>query len=212
LQVNGTWRSLITVVALRIARAGIFGCLLGSALTNVAVAQTVWSGLSYSFTRTGGVDYTLPENQDHLTANVWVTRAETAGLFNIAQESEWNNFSPADTEWATDLNNPGDAIEAGNWANLTFEPWIEAYGGAGGMDLPARLIGRDAVVHLITDDVYLNLRFTSWASAQEGGAGAFSYLRSAAVPEPGAIVLATITSCMLSCRRRGRRRRAVLRR
>lgn len=162
--------------------------ILTFAVCSTATAQSVWSGLILSFSKPNSVDESLPEYQDRITDNVWLTRATTGGLFNIAQEPGFLfGDSPADTEWATDLlpANAGQTIAATNWASLNFDNWIDAYGGVASGQLPARLIGRDAVVHLISDDIYLDLRFSGWAQA---GGGGFSYLR--AVPEPAALVLA----------------------
>jgi hypothetical protein len=36
------------------------------------------------------------------------------------------------------------------------------------------MVGRNAVVHLITDDIYIDIRFTQWSCC---GAGGVSYLR-----------------------------------
>ena len=137
-----------------------------------SAAQTVWSGLTFSFTK-ASADPTLPANQDRITDNVWLTRDVVAGIFNINQETAYAIESPADTEWATYLNNDGE-FDATDWASLTFENWITAYGGQGSQELPARLTGGNAVVHLITDDVYLDLQFTSWTI----GGGGFSYDRA----------------------------------
>jgi hypothetical protein len=170
-------------------RTGIgVAAVLALAITNGSEGQIVYTGLEYSFTKPNFADFELPENQDCLTSTVCLTRAELQGLFNISQEIGFSSTSPQDTEWATYLNNLAEPISAANYANLTFEPWIEAYGGAGGSDLPMRLTGGDAVLHLISDDIYLDVRFTSWASARDGGGGGFSYLRSV-IPEPQAILL-----------------------
>src|SRR3990172_3941148 len=159
--------------SLLVSPASMAAIFLAVTLADVASAQTVWSGLTHSFSKPNSADWLLPENQDRLTDNVWLTRADTSALFNIRQESEWVGTSPADTEWATDISNPRETIAATNWVNLDFANWIDAYGGQGGGTLPARLIGRDAVVHLVSDDIYLDLRFTGWT--QQGGGG-FSYL------------------------------------
>jgi hypothetical protein len=37
-------------------------------------------------------------------------------------------------------------------------------------------VGKDLVMHLIDDDIYLNIKFTSWSVGKKGG---FSYERSA---------------------------------
>jgi len=141
-------------------------------------AQTVWSGLTLEFSKAAFADPASAEGQDRITDNVWLTRAVQRGLFNASQESAYvDNVSPVDTEWATDLmpTNAGETIAATNWDDLDFTDWIGAYGGMGSQDLPFRLTSRNAVVHLITDDVYLDLQFTSWNIA---GGGAFSYLRA----------------------------------
>jgi hypothetical protein len=173
------------------------------ALAASSSAQSVWSGLSFSFTRPDGVDPSLPENQDGITDAVRITRDSTGGIYNFQTEVFYSGLSPADTEWATDLNNPAEMIAATNWANLNFTNWIDAYGSAGSGSLPSRLIGRDAVVRLISDDIYLDLRFTGWT--QQGGGG-FSYMRAVnPVPEPGAFVLALVGVLALWCPRLGRR-------
>jgi hypothetical protein len=156
-------------------------------LVEKANAQTVWSGLTKEFSKGDFADATLPENQDRITDNVWLTRAVNRGIFNIRQEVRYDdaNFtSPADTEWATDINNPGETIAATNWDDLIFEPWIDAYGGPTSRSLPFDLIGRDAVVHLVTDNIYFDLRFTNWT---QGGPGGFSYQRAEGDLPPPAI-------------------------
>jgi hypothetical protein len=132
-------------------------------------------------------DPTLPDNQDRITDNVWITRGFNRGLFNARVETGYvDNFSPEDTEWATALMaaNDGEEITASNWADLTFTDWITAYGGMGSGLLPGRLldVNNNAVVHLITDDVYLDLQFTGWS----GGGGSFSYNRAMGTITPPA--------------------------
>jgi hypothetical protein len=170
---------------------------------NTVTAQTVWSGYDLIFVKPNGSDENLPENQDAITSNVRLTRGSTGGIYNFVQESGYGSLSPADTEWATDLNNPGDTIAATNWANLDFASWIDAYGGLGGMNLPTRLIGRNAVVHLITDDVYIDLRFTAWSM---GGGGGFAYERAVGVPEPATGAALLIGAIIAVAIRRQRRR------
>ncbi len=46
-------------------------------------------------------DWTLSENQDHISDSVWITRANSQGIFNIAAEEGWNHpYSPEGTRWA----------------------------------------------------------------------------------------------------------------
>jgi hypothetical protein len=150
----------------------------------------VWNGPVVSFTKPDFADPTLPVNQDRLTSDVWLTRDDFFPLFNIAIEPDYTGGSPADTEWAfgpTQPGNPGP-ISATNYANLAFTSFV--------LSLDAQ-IGENAVrygpgvVHLITDDIYVNVRFTSWTKGP--GGGGFSYVRSAPgqppVPEPASAML-----------------------
>lgn len=134
----------------------------------VRSAPIVWSGLTHTFTKTDAVP------ADQITANVALTRGATRGLFNAMIDKGYNGSGPSDTEWATNLTSAGQTITASNWEALSFEPWLTAFGGTG---MIGHLIeGRDAVVHLISDDIYLDLRFTDW----ELRAGGFAYLRAVA--------------------------------
>lgn len=129
-----------------------------------AEALEVWSGRTFTFAKPDSADWTQPENQDRLTDAVWLTRGHNRGLFNLAQEDGYTVLvSPQDTEWAT-----GDAAD---WAQLTFAPWQIWNGG-----VPPDMVGVDAVVHLISDDIYIDIRFESWTAAN--GGGGFSYTRA----------------------------------
>ena len=62
-----------------------------------AGAQTVWTGPEIEFVKPDGADWNLPENQDRITDNVWLTRQDRQGLFNINQEPGFNfSGSPID--------------------------------------------------------------------------------------------------------------------
>ena len=158
-------------------------------ITGAASSATIWSAPTMSFVRPASVDYTLAVNQDRLTGSVWITRAVSQGLFNISEETEYeNDASPADTEWAWDLAgfNSGLSISALNHASLTFNPWEVAHGGRNSG--PLDVIGMPGVLHLISDDIYIDITMTSWAAGSSSG-GAFSYDRSTAVPEPSTALL-----------------------
>ncbi len=144
-----------------------------------AAAATVFSGYDISFNRVDEVDWTLEENQDRITENVWITRADRQGLFNIApgQETSYdtaNRTSPVGTRWA--FGNADD------YENLSFDSW-EGWNGAH----PPDMVGRDAVVHLVEDDIYLDIRFTQWGNGRAEARGSFSYVRAdvAPIPVPG---------------------------
>ncbi len=164
----------------------VFAWILGA----VATAQTVWSGLTVNFTKAESGDASLPENQDRITDDVWITRNSFGmGLLNASSECDvllgctyTHNSSPLGTEWANAgmLANSNQTIAATNWQNLSFTNWEAAYGNTVGRVILTPTY-RDAVVHLINDNIYLDLRFTDWGQL---GAGSFSYLRSAPTSTP----------------------------
>jgi hypothetical protein len=135
----------------------------------------VWSGFDFTFSKPSGGSPSNPANQDRITDQVILTRDSLRGIYNIAQESSYSNSSPADTRWAFPANNPGKTIAAANWADLTFAAWRAAHN-----DNPPGTLGRNAVVHLVSDDIYLDIRFLAWG---QRGSGEFSYIR-AIPPEP----------------------------
>lgn len=146
---------------------------------NKMSAQTEWSGALTTFSKADNVDWTLANNQDQITSNVSITRANNQGLFNIVLESEagqnGNGPAPSDTEWA--FGNINDGV-----GTLTFTTWGVAHAAAGGNGVgsPPSLIGEDMVVHLITDDIYIDIKLLSWSVGGNGGSigGGFSYERS----------------------------------
>src|SRR5262249_14256380 len=54
------------------------------------IASTIWNGPPLTFTKKDNTDPTIASNQDQLTANVWITRDVTMGLFNIVKEKFYN--------------------------------------------------------------------------------------------------------------------------
>lgn len=130
-------------------------------------AQTEWTGATITVTKVDFADWTLPENQDFLTPNVILTRADNRGLFNIAIEAEFdiNNYlSPLDTEWA--IGTIADGV-----GTLTFDTWDNTHDAS-----PPSIVNVDVVLHLITDDIYIDTKITSWT--QGGAGGGFTYERS----------------------------------
>jgi hypothetical protein len=164
--------------------------------STVLAEPTIWSGPLLTFSKPG---FALPSQvYDRLTDNVFLARGNSQGLFNIHAENLFGgSVSPRFTEWATDLNNPGKTIDAGNWAALSFTNWTAAYNSAIGNNF-----NRDAVVYLTQEDIYLNLRFTTWGSGSTGGE--YSYIRSTPVPEPAFETIALTAVFLTSvARRRG---------
>jgi hypothetical protein len=148
------------------------------ALAYPANAQTVWSGFTKSFTRPSFSDGGQPENQDTLTSNVTFARHSSQGLFNAAVEDSYTRHtSPQGTRWASNYieDNDGLEIAATNWEALTFKTWLEAYTFPFSRELPQSITSRNAVVHLIEDDIYLDIQFTYWGGSDDAG---FTYMRA----------------------------------
>ncbi len=103
------------------------------------------------------------KNQDRITDNVWITRGNDGGqIFNVrVAESYDKSRSPIDTEWAIGFK---EDVE-----NLSFDTFRNTI-------RPQDVLGENLVVHLISDDIYLNVKFTKWSSSKGGG---FAYIRDA---------------------------------
>jgi hypothetical protein len=145
-----------------------------------SAAPLIYSAYTITFTKGEWADYTLPENQDVILPNIIISRAESMGIFNIATEEMFEfNFSPEGTRWAFPFNNFGATISAANWESLVFEDWQTANGGPGGG--PPATVGHDAAVHLVEQDLYLDIRFTDWGIGMDSG-GYFAYERAAITP------------------------------
>lgn len=141
----------------------ISGLLLNAGKTT---AQTIWTGQKITFAKASNADWTLPSNQDSITNNVKITRAGTKGIFNIAKETTYTtDVSPADTKWAF-----GTTAEI---ETLNFDSWEITVEGN-----PPGMVNRDMVLYLVSDSIYMDIKFTSWSIGNAGGG--FSYERSTA--------------------------------
>lgn len=124
---------------------------------------TIWTGADLTFTNPDDADPTLEENQDRISDNVWLTRDKEGQIFNIKTESSPDkSTSPVDTEWAKG--------KTSNISALDFKPFRE------GLGKPKDLENVDLVLHLVTDDVYIDVRFESWSEGKDKAG--FSYTRS----------------------------------
>jgi hypothetical protein len=141
-------------------------------LAGSAGATEIWSGYDVSFAKANFADWTLPANQDRITNALWLARADSQGMFNIQQESAYERFvSPTDTEWGYGTT---DDIPS-----ITFQDWGHAVGFS-----PPSSVGLNMVVHIISEDIYIDIRFTSWTSGSSGqtNGGGYSYVRAAGPP------------------------------
>jgi hypothetical protein len=129
---------------------------------NEISSSTIWNGPLKSFTKTDGSNANEETNQDRLTAKVWITRGNNGGqIYNAAQEDKSDKYkSPIGTEWAVGNINDLDKL-----IFYDFRIAIQ----------PKNIVGKDLVLHLIEEDIYLSVKFKSWSQGQKGG---FSYERS----------------------------------
>jgi hypothetical protein len=146
--------------AVRVLHSFVFMLILS--LAPLIHAATVWNGPLITYKQPSS-DPSQITNQDRITADVWLTRAASKGLFNAFSETNATTFSPMNTEWAFGMLT--------NFASLQYTNWLAWLNGAS----PTTLVGQQVVVHLITDDIYISVKFTSWVSM---GSGGFAYQRS----------------------------------
>ncbi|MDO5979388.1 T9SS type A sorting domain-containing protein [Flavivirga spongiicola] len=137
--------------------------------------QSIWTGASQAFSLIDNSDWTQEANQDRITDNVWLTRANTGGIFNIAFETDYTSLvSPLDTEWAFGTTANIEALNFDTWENTISSD-------------PQSMLNLDMVVHLLTDNIYIDIKFTSWTGNTLSKSGftkstsmqnGFSYQRS----------------------------------
>lgn len=140
-----------------------------SGAIKITTTPVIWNGPTITFSKANYADYTLEQNQDVITSTVKLTRADQQGLFNIATESWFGGSSPSNTEWAEGLLT--------NYSNLTYTNWQQAvYNNA------ANSTNKTYVVHLINENIFLELTILAWTSGASGGG--FSYSRTTACVAP----------------------------
>lgn len=132
--------------------------------TPISEDAVFWTGPDIIFTLGDNSDHRTADNQDRLTDNVIITRSVIGGqIFNFVTETAaTSSISPEGTEWAI-----GSIADV---ENLSFAPFRETVG-----DPRDRVVGLDLVLHLIEDDIFIDVTFISWSRERSGG---FSYIRS----------------------------------
>jgi hypothetical protein len=158
------WKFLFAILSL----VGLLSACSQDQLPEPQIAApgaTIWDGPMIDFTKVDNTDPNQEANQDRITDNVWITRGLGGGqIFNIKTETAADKqVSPAGTLWALGVL---EEIEG-----LSFQPFRTAIG------KPRQAVDQDMVMYLVEDDIYLQVRLTSWSSQGRGG---FSYMRSTA--------------------------------
>ena len=129
----------------------------------------VWTGANITFTKAPNTDAGDAANQDRITNSVAITRSTSGGeIYNAVTESGANqNVSPRGTKWA--VGNIADL------ESLSFSSFRTAVG------KPKNVVGKNLVMYIEAENVYLTVKFLSWASGgggSNGGSAGFSYERS----------------------------------
>ena len=116
---------------------------------------TIWDGTKITFSKSDGANPNEEANQDRITDNVWITRANDGGqIYNIAKENSSNKTnSPIGTKWAIGSL---DEID-----NLTFDKFRATVGN------PKDVVGKKLVMYLEEDNIYLSVIFTSWSEGKK---------------------------------------------
>lgn len=130
---------------------------------DVTDSAEIWTGERITFTKADGADPTAAENQDRITDSVWITRGNNGGqIFNVqARNRASKTASPVGTLWA--LGTTADV------ENLSFGRFRAIVGS------PQDVVGRELVLYIEEENVFIDVVFTSWSREKRGG---FAYERS----------------------------------
>ncbi len=117
------------------------------------------------FEKKAYADPTLEINQDRITENVWLTRAQSKDLYNAKIEMEAGELSPLGTLWAH-----GDCQER---EYLSFKSYKELTKECGGHKY---MLNESLCLCLLEEGQYVNISIQSWQKGTEGGG--YKYLRN----------------------------------
>ena len=140
---------------------------------------TFWTGPEIPFFHHAGSSEVDEITTNHVgpdsVNNVWLDRGTRLPLYNAAAESGWNgSTSPVNTMWVVAS---GPLTSA---TNLTFDTFDNVVGQPG--NTPSASVGQTFFVHIVSDDIYLQLTLTDWGSQNTGD---FGYNRTT----PAAVVV-----------------------
>jgi hypothetical protein len=139
------------------------GVLMGLSIINFSArAETVWSGPATNFNQaTASADVLLP-------GVVSLRRQPNSFLYNTNVESSATTGTPSNTEWAFGT--------MANHNSLNYKPFSQIHSDAAsvGQHLSTYLLSGPMVLHIINQDIFVAVTFTSWAK----GGSTFTYLRS----------------------------------
>lgn len=132
-------------------------------ISNVGGGIVSWERSEKSFTKNDFADWNLQENQLRLTSNIWITRKDNQGIFNIAQETGFNNPSPMGTMWAYGLTHELSLDVYDSWADAIS--WN-----------PPGQVGKEMSMNIIDTDIFFDVVFNSWTQGGNGGGFSLNYI------------------------------------
>lgn len=150
----------------QITKNWLFLFVMIFAISPLVSAQSsgIWTGDDITFTKSSYAKWANAANQDRITDTVWITRKDDQGIFNIRVSGGYTrNSSPKGTRWAFGTT--------ANLSSLSFNNWQSTVGSN-----PPGMVNRAMVMYLVEDSIYIDVKFTSWASG--GSGGGFTYIRS----------------------------------
>ena len=123
-----------------------------------------------SFSKADFADWTLPENQDSISATVTITRGDSQSIFNITQEESYSgsNDSPMGTLWAKSAT-----ADAAPEDYVSFNS-MHSSGGGGGNSGPQSLIGETVSMYIPAENLYFDIQITAYTGGQTGGGFAWT--------------------------------------
>ncbi|MBN2763063.1 MAG: choice-of-anchor D domain-containing protein [Bacteroidales bacterium] len=144
-------------------------------IENTGLAGLYWNIINpVTITKINYADYNLEENQDRITEDVWITRQNEEGLYNIARETsydrggEWK--SPLGTQWAY-----------GKTVDVTPEDYTTWRASYRNKISTHQLPGKTLSLKIEGKEIYYDVLFNQWTSS--GNGGGFSYTRTRPIPK-----------------------------
>ncbi len=152
--------------------SGLFAAASGAG----ASAYYQSSAGTITFIKAAFADPQNPANWDMITPSVAITRGNVQGIYNPLVEPGYQGFSPVGTLWY--FNGTVQDVIDGTITLSQFDNWVFAHG-----NNPPGTVGDNAVLYLVAEDAFVDIRFTQWGVGN-GGGGSFRYVRAIVPPPP----------------------------
>jgi hypothetical protein len=137
-------------------------------------------GPKVSFIKKAGTDPTT--NKDVIIpGQLEITRGNGGGIYNIAQETSYNNVSPINTTWNTQYVDSTNTSWASLWdiENRTYTTWVDGVD-TNWYNAPPQYVGIPTIMKWdngVDEPRYWLIMFTQWGVGAYGEQGSFAYDR-----------------------------------